>query len=205
MKIVQLKTDTELCQFQKETYKYLKVVYPLEFLKPNLVRGIFSDDQQMIGGYIVAITPPFRSLDLVPPKALQASSIYNKLDLDSVLEINGLWLSPLASNRLYSVRTWFRLYQDIISSPKKHLVYVYDQGKEKLGKLYSACDPQTIYAGKTLRLAGIEEDEYNVVQIAPIDNLSIKQAGHFLLKKMMRKRGLCHNLSYHIQPTLEQV
>ena len=105
MKIVQLKTDTELCQFQKETYKYLKVVYPMEFLKPNLVRGIFSDDQQMIGGYIVALTPPFRSLDLVPPQALQASSIYRELDLDLVLEINGLWLSPLASNRLYSVRT----------------------------------------------------------------------------------------------------
>ena len=85
------------------------------------------------------------------------------------------------------------------------MVYVYDQGKEKLGKLYSACDPQTIYAGKTLRLPGIEEDEYNVVQIAPIDHLSLKQAAHFLFKKMMRRRGICRNLGYHVQPTLEQV
>jgi len=191
--------------FQRETYKYLKVKYPLEFLKPNLVRGVFSNDQKMIGGYIVALTPPFRSLDLVPPKALKASSVYNQLDLNSVLEINGLWLSPQAKNRLDSIRTWFRLYLDVISSPKEHLVFVYDQAQEKLGKLYSACDPQTIYAGKTLRLAGIEEDERNVVQIAPITNLSIKKASQFLLKKLMRRRGICHNLSYQLHTTLKQV
>lgn len=196
----EITTDLHLMAFSSFTKRYLDVHYPLEYLKRSKVMAIVTENsngdiQTMFGGYVLALSGPFRVLQQLPQEVVEAN-VELQRNLNKCFEITGLWIHPLVKNGTLRAKFWLRLLRDLITQTfkgKSYALYSYDASKKKLGEMYSISKPCRIFEGVVF-IPGMTEQAMEIVEMGSIP--AVMQAfykepayvARFLGKRLFRKR-----------------
>ena len=86
-----------------------------------------------------------------------------------------------------SFQFWLRLYRDMIGLRKKAFIYTYELDRPHLGRIYSVAKPKLIYKGKTPKLSGNTNEDWNVIEMATMSNIYLAplRSPSFLLKRLL--------------------
>ena len=192
MEFLQLRSTQDLKKFQSIAKKIHKTDFPLDYLKRSKVIVYVDENGTFRGGYALAIKAPFRSMEYLAPQIINAESYFKEFDLDDIFEINCLWLDPRMSGKGGSFKFWLRLYKDMISLRKRAFIYTYELDRPHLGRIYSVAKPKVIYKGKTPRLSGNNNEDWNVIEMATMKNIYLApiRSPSFLIKRLLLGKWL---------------
>ena len=187
MNFLQLKSIQDLKKFQSVAKRIHKTDFPLDYLKRSKVVAYVDENGKYRGGYALAVKAPFRSMEYLAPQIIEAESYFKKFDLNDIFEINCLWLDPRMSGQGNSFQFWLRLYRDMIGLRKKAFIYTYELDRPHLGRIYSVAKPKLIYKGKTPKLSGNTNEDWNVIEMATMSNIYLAplRSPSFLLKRLL--------------------
>jgi hypothetical protein len=152
--------DKLIREFQALSYKYLKIDYPLHYLKMAKIR-IFRDGDGIIsGGYAIATKGALRSIATLEQKYLEPIKHFK------IFEINCLWLKPKRKSGVASCQFWYQVSRDVSSyNEYDYLVFSYDYDKPKLVELYELARPIVIYRGEVKALEGMNSSAIESIQL----------------------------------------
>ncbi|MFM1895410.1 MAG: hypothetical protein RLZZ385_484 [Pseudomonadota bacterium] len=151
-------TNEVSVDFFLEKFKnYVGIKLPLEYAINNQVVGIFLHDQ-LVGGYILATQPQFRSLTFVPDKVKSNSSFFRKEKID-MMEVNGLWIGPQVKTAKLQFLVWMHLMLDILKKRKSYILLMSDARNKNIDYIHSLTMPIRIYEGPPILRAGEESHE----------------------------------------------
>ena len=192
MEFLELRSTQDLKKFQSIAKKIHKTEFPLDYLKRSKVIVYIDEDKKFRGGYALAIKAPFRSMEYLAPQIIDAENYFKKFDLEDIFEINCLWLDPKLSGQGNSFQFWLRLYRDMIGLRKKAFIYTYELDRPHLGRMYSVAKPKVIYKGKTPKLSGNNNEDWNVIEMATMKNIYLApiRSPSFLLKRLLLGKWL---------------
>lgn len=196
----EINSDRHLLEYSNLTKKYLDVYYPLEYLKRSKVVALVTANedghiQDIFGGYILALSGPFRVLQQIPENIVnEHAALQGKLD--KCFELTGLWIHPLLKCGALRAKFWLRLFADLVKltiKGKTHALYSYDASKTKLGEIYSISKPCRIFEGAVF-IPGMSETTQEIVEMGSIPAIiqtfykEPADVVRFLGKRIFRKK-----------------
>ena len=100
----------------------------------------------MVGGFLIALGPSMRWPTLLP----SACAFHQRVPLERVVELNGLWLSPVERRGEEAAQLWACVGQTIYATGADYVTYATDVRKRGLMKLYGRISSGRIYNGPFL-------------------------------------------------------
>jgi hypothetical protein len=196
----EITSDLHLTAYSVFTKRYLDVHYPLDYLKRSKVIALVTENedgqiQTMFGGYIFALSGPFRVLQQIPQSIVE-NNVELQSKLDKCFELTGLWIHPLVKNGSLRAKFWLRLFVDLVGQTikgKSYALYSYDASKTKLGEMYSICKPCRIFEGQVY-IPGMTGHAIEIVEMGSIHAVMrafYKEPAYvarFLGKRLFRKK-----------------
>lgn len=157
LKIRKIGTTDELYDYIEKTSDQIGVRFPIEYLEKARVVGIFMDGK-LLGGFAIVPGKNLRVLESIKDKKKNIQIPEN------VSELTGLWLDE-SIRSFFSTRLWIHIYFDILTHENQYFVYSYSLKKKNLRKLYDNFPKQVIYRGLIEKLPGMEEDDYESIEL----------------------------------------
>lgn len=163
--------ETDLQNYSLLTKKYIDVQYPQEYLARSRVIALVSEDfhgnvEHIFGGYILALSHPFRVLEQIPPGIIENHPHLQKC-WHECLELTGLWIHPLIKDGKIRFRFWWKLFMELTAlsfKGKPYILYSYDASCKKLGDMYSVSKPSRIFEGEVY-LPGMTAENREIVEM----------------------------------------
>lgn len=161
LKTVTLKTDEELLFFNKKASMLIGVDFPLEYLKQGTIRGFINSEGDIVGGYALITSAPFRTVRSLPDET------YLKYDQNELFEVTALWMEKSVRTGVLRTQFWCQFVKDVYGvKDKKYYIYAYGLYNTKLRKIYSKARPDIIYRGPVKMLEGNVKEERESVEVA---------------------------------------
>ncbi len=155
--------------FQKTSKKYIGIEFPLSYLRRSKIFGVFDDDNQLVGGFLIVMEGDLRSFESLP----SLTCLPKKIDRWDVAEVNSLWLSKELRKSASSIVFWLFVIFQLLISGKKYFTYTYSTSKSRLGNFYGRARPITIFEGETKILEGMKEAEVESIEVVSRFNVAI--------------------------------
>lgn len=163
-------TDAESLQhFQRLFSEKEKISLPLEYLSRASVYFCKNEFDNIVGGFAVVLSGPFRAIKQVPGKV----TLPTNLRLE---EINGVWLDTTTCVHR-RIRFWSFLVGTVLRKPGNSIVYAVDAHKLSLREtLFNRIRTWTIFEGVVDNLEGMSATGKSVeaVEIAMKSRLSLE-------------------------------
>ncbi len=163
MKLTRLKSESEILEFQNQAAQYIKVRFPISYLRQGRVFGFYNEAGEMVGGFSFIRSENLRTLESFPHVR---SELPKKLT-----ELTGLWLSPKVRDRKEVLKFWLQLSACAIPELGSTLIFAYSAHKQGLKKLYSPFSPKEIYLGPVKALEGMDGEDTESINIVPATRL----------------------------------
>ena len=164
MKTRILRNELELKGFIEAAEKIHKIEYPMDYLRRSRVVGLFDEQQNLRGGFLLALRGPFRTLESLPEGVETRHIPQNR-----AAEINALWVDANCSGKK-SARLWLRIFFEMVRSRKSHFLYTYSLKAASLGAIYAVVRPTVLYRGLTKTLPGMREPDEESVECFRMSN-----------------------------------
>lgn len=171
MKFRRLRNDADLELYRQRAHAQIDVLFPLEYLQRSTVMGCFDRSGDLVGGYMLVRSGPFRVLESVPHSGRTKLLDTLRGSDRRVSEITGLWIAHRYRGGKLSGHLWLRLYRDMILSGKTRFVYAYTLKKPNLGAQYAVARPIVIFRGETDVLPGMSSADEESVEVFDLLNL----------------------------------
>lgn len=196
----EITSASDLTAFAELTKRYIDVRYPQEYLERSKVIALVKENhqgeiEQILGGYILALSHPFRVLEQIP-QAIVESHDHLQKKWNECLELTGLWIHPLIKNGGLRFRFWWRLFMDLIDlsiKGKPYILYSYDASCKKLGEIYSVSKPTRIFEGEVY-MPGMTSENREIVEMGSTRAVmkaffaSPMSIATFIGKRLLRRR-----------------
>jgi hypothetical protein len=181
-----LASDSELDAYRHAIQQKIDVLLPLEYLKRSRVVACFDEFDEIAGGFVLVLKPPFRVIDSIPDGAGMPLGV----SPDSVAELTGLWMSRRYAQRHGSVGLWVRMFREVLTCSKTNFVYAYSLRKPKLADLYAGGRPVVLYRGETKTLPGMDGPDLESVEMVSLRGLMMGALATptFFLKRLKPSR-----------------
>ena len=144
LRTVLLKKTQSLNLFSELFASYTYVKLPIDYLKKAKVY-FFYHSAELVGGYAIITSPPFRFLQLIP-KHIQASTpfLLNN-SLENMYEINGLFVI----NKKFLFEIIKSLLVKILTLKQNYLLLFHNANNQKINNTWHKnLNPHKIYQGK---------------------------------------------------------
>lgn len=207
LKFREITRDSHLETYSQFTQRYLDVRYPTDYLRRSKVVALVSENeygeiQSIFGGYILALSHPFRVLEQLPNTIVENHPHLQK-KWNECLELTGLWVHPMIKNGQIRFRLWWKLFRDLMSQSFKgrpYILYSYDASKKHLGEMYRLSKPHRIFEGYVY-IPGMTEENKEIVEMG--STRAVMKAFFaspmcivgFIAKRLLRKRKELHKKS----------
>jgi hypothetical protein len=119
-----------------------------EYFKKSLVFGLFNEQQEMVAGYILGMSPEFRLMRFIPQENL--SETLSKFNLSDCCEIVCVWKKKSVSKADTARYLWPSIFKDFLETNKPFLLG--HNQNQKLDKHYGIFTPKTLYHGLSTQL-----------------------------------------------------
>lgn len=166
LKAIEIKDDDQLDEFRQKALRLIGVDFPLSYLKQGMVRGFLNSSNEIVGGYALVTSGPFRTVRSLPDKS------YLTYKENELFEVTALFIDK--SVKQCSLRTffWFHFAKDVFSiKNKKYYIYAYGLYNKKLRNLYSKARPDIIYRGPVKMLEGNIKEERESIEVAKVSTM----------------------------------
>lgn len=196
----EITNENDLMNYSELTKRYIDVKYPKEYLERSrvvalVVENEWGEVERILGGYILALSHPFRVLEQIPQ-----SIVENHPDLqqkwNECLELTGLWIHPLLKCGQVRFRFWWKLFMDLSTlsfQGKPYILYSYDASCKKLGEMYSLANPSRIFEGEVF-IPGMTSENKEIVEMGSTHAVmkaffaNPQSIALFIGKRLFRKR-----------------
>jgi hypothetical protein len=138
--------------FLQRFQDYVGVKLPTDYVERSTIVGVFLN-KRMVGGYMLVLSPGFRSLLFVPDEIKRQTAFFSN-NLSEMMEINGLWISSSLRNPKLQLAVWFHLVANIFLSKRKFILLLRDARNKSMRRLLSLAKPILLYEGAPLLMAG---------------------------------------------------
>jgi len=124
----------------------------------------------MVAGYMLVLSPPFRSLLFVPDRTKQSNLFFTESPHE-MMEINGLWISSSLRSSKLQMAVWFHLVSNIFRSKKKFVLLLRDSRNKTMGRLLGLAKPKILYEGSPILMVG--DQTHSKIQLSYTSRWSI--------------------------------
>ncbi|MFL5345659.1 MAG: hypothetical protein ACJ8AT_12765 [Hyalangium sp.] len=136
---------------ERESYRQLfrehsGVTLPAEYCAGAKIVGGFNRAGTLVGGFLVAPGSAMRWPTLLP----SACPFQQRVPLERMVELNGLWLSPSERRGGEAAQLWACVGETIFATGASYVTYATDVRKHGLMKLYRRISSAQIYEGPFL-------------------------------------------------------
>jgi len=167
----EITSENDLMIFSELTQRYIDVKYPQEYLQRSrvialVVENEWGEVERILGGYILALSHPFRVLEQIPQAIVESHSDLQQ-KWNECLELTGLWIHPLVKCGQIRFRFWWKLFMDLSAlsfQGKPYILYSYDASCKKLGEMYSLAKPSRIFEGEVY-IPGMTTENKEIVEL----------------------------------------
>ncbi len=148
-----------------ERQKFLRSI-AADVFRRSYTAAYFLDDI-MVGGFCLALEPPFCELELLPLDVRGSHPFLQQVEEQRMVSLPMLWLNKDVRGPQHSVRLWTEMLNSISGSNRNYLLYTYQLHEERNWKLYKRGGGSTnIYEG-LLANGGVGGVDY-----VPVENLA---------------------------------
>jgi hypothetical protein len=141
----------------------LGVDFPEEYLARGRVLAFLDPQQTICGGAMIVVEPPFRSLQSIGAEGDARDDI--DLDVGSLAEINGVWISPQARTTLASMQFWRLLLKEAVATGREQFLFTYPGNNGRLPAAYLLVKPRILYSGVTRLLPGMKQQVAETIAV----------------------------------------
>ena len=166
---VTLATSEQLEEYAARTETALGIRFPLDYLSRSDVL-LFVDGRGVTGGGgLIALEPPYRSLESIPAGVTMPAGALH--DLGSVAEINGVWLGPECRGSYLSYLFWRSFLEHALATGRKQFLFTYAHATRRIPTAYRLTRPRVLYSGVTRVLPGMKGPGRETVAVFDADIL----------------------------------
>ncbi|MEH2248661.1 hypothetical protein [Nostoc sp.] len=137
----------ELTEFNERIFGYTGVKFLIKYWQHCKVVACYNPQQEMIGGYALALEPPFRSLFTLAKTPEHYSKFLEEVSPEQMLEVSAIWLDVEARTIQNKVKLFRVMLDDICEHEKPYFLYVYNINRPYLQKFYGKLNPRVIFQG----------------------------------------------------------
>jgi len=112
MQVMQLKRQEDLRQYASNYMHITNTEIPFDYLTNNLVYG-FIKDKKLVAGFIVGITPPFRTIELFAPPSSHSELMAFLNSGKEVCEVCCFWQIRSEITFADNAFIWFSMSQKV--------------------------------------------------------------------------------------------
>lgn len=119
------------------------VTLPDEYCAAGKVIGGYDSTGTMVGGFVIAPGPLMRW----PKQLPTVSPLLQRVPVDRMIELNGLWLARSERRGAEAAQLWACVGETIYATGASYVTYSTDTRKRGLMKLYNRISSGRIYEG----------------------------------------------------------
>lgn len=153
LKLKKIFSEDQLVSYQQNFSKSLKNTKPentvpltLGYMKRCQVYALFNLDNQMVAGFILGFTSPFRLLGFVPKEA-QIKTV-SSFKWEQCCEIVCMWKHPSITRFEMVQNVWTHIFELFLTSKSQYLLG--HNQSTKLSQYYSLFGPKNLYVGPSI-------------------------------------------------------
>lgn len=135
------------------THDALGIRFPVSYVNRGVLYSLVDHQRVPVGGAIVVLEPPFRSLAAIPGARTTAHA--DAMPSGSVAEVNGLWLCDRTRGICASFNLWTQLLNKLLDTSCEQFLFTYDNSNKQMAGLMKWARPEVLYSGRTRRLPGM--------------------------------------------------
>lgn len=147
MKSEVIREVSELKIFDEKIIGYTGVKFSMQYWQKCKVVAFYNQQREMIGGYALALEPPFRSLFTLAKSTEDYMKFVEEVAPEQMIEASALWLDTGARSLRNKVTLFQAMLNDICEHDKPYLLYVYNLNKLYLQTFYGKLRPRVIFRG----------------------------------------------------------
>ena len=179
--------ETDLVLTKIEYYSGIRL--PTGYAKKARIVGVFLQNK-LVASYMLVTQPGFRSLLFVPDE-IRKSNTYLQTNQFQMMEVNGLWIGPALKTPVMQMKVWLHLIKDIFFCRKNIILLMRDSRNKNMERFLNMANPQTIYKGSPLFMAG--EQTHSEIQVSYTSRWKIVLNMHkYLVELRNRQRRADH-------------
>lgn len=138
----------DLIEFGEKISGYTGNKFLMKYWQHCKVVAGYNLQQEMIGGYALALEPPFRSLWALSKAPEQYNKFVEEVPPEQMFEFSALWLDAEARTSRNKLKLFKALLDDVCAQEKPYFLYVYNLNHLYLQKFYGKLHPKVIFQGK---------------------------------------------------------
>jgi len=147
MKFEVITEVAELNKFDERIAGYTGIKFPMKYWQHCKVVAGYNQEQEMIGGYALALEPPFRSLLALAKSPEHYSKFVEEVSPTEMIEASALWLDAGARSLRNKVKLFQAMLDDICEYEQPYFLYVYNLNRPYLQKFYGKLHSRVIFQG----------------------------------------------------------
>ena len=180
----QIESESELELFLDKFNNFVGIRLPSTYAKNSKIVGVFLHDK-LVGGYMLITKPKFRSLMFIPDSIKNTNSFFQQNQYE-MMEVNGLWISPVLKCPKMQLNVWFHLIKDIFISRKKSVLLMRDLRNKTMERLINMANPTPLYQGTPKLFAG--DKSHAEIQVSYTSRWSIVLNSHKYWKELKNRQ-----------------
>ncbi len=138
----------------QQTHDALGIRFPVSYVNRGVLYSLIDRRSCPVGGAIVVLQPPFRSLQAIPGKPCRDAR--ELAQGNSVAEVNGLWLCRRTRNNICaSFSLWTQLLRELLETGCQQFLFTFDNSNQQMANLVRWARPRVLYTGRTRQLPGM--------------------------------------------------
>lgn len=150
IQVKELKDSRSIEEYIDRFAQLVGVRIPLEYIRRGTVYGCYNRSGDLVGGYALVTTPPYRGVVFLPDDIRKNHWFFRSISLDNVLEVNGVWLER---NVRLSIMDCYTFWREVIHSMgathKRYILVWYNSLNKHLCRFYSRVSMELIYSGRS--------------------------------------------------------
>jgi hypothetical protein len=141
-------SESELLHLQENIAQVTGGNIPHTYYQHGKVMVCYNNEQEMLGGYVIISSPPFRSLYTLAHLPEAYISLFKQASLADILEMPALWIKQDVMSPREKAKFFQTLLLDVCSYNRSYLLYVYNYNRPELHKLYGRMKPKVLFQGQ---------------------------------------------------------
>lgn len=155
-----------------------------DYANNSKVVGVFLQGQ-LSACYMLVTRPSFRSLLFIPDHVKKSTELFQNEEFE-MMEVNGLWIGPALKNPIMQLRVWAHLVLDIFMSKKRFVLLMQNSNNKCMEKFMDMANPQCIYEGEPLLMAG--EKTHKTIRVSFTTRWNIVLNAPKYLKELLQRQ-----------------
>jgi hypothetical protein len=141
-------SESELLHLHENITQVTGGNVPFAYYQQSKVIVCYNNEREMIGGYAIVSSPPFRSLMALAHIPEAYISLFQQASLADILEMPAMWIKQDAMSPREKAKFFQTLLLDICSYNRSYLLYVYALNRPDLHKLHGRMKPKVLFQGQ---------------------------------------------------------